>query len=93
MINLRPFYMSIMMMRRRVIKKLVAGQKKGCSGKNMGGGGGGRRVSKMMPFYGGFFNFIFYPNKSILVTLHPKTTSFWVFHPFSWFHLTEGAIL
>jgi hypothetical protein len=39
------------------------------------------------------FNLIFYSNKDILVTLHPKTTSFWVFHPFSRFHLTEGAKL
>jgi hypothetical protein len=74
-------------------KKLVAGQKKGCSGKEQGG----RRV-----FVEGkqndavlwvFFKIFFYSNKGILVTLYPKTTSFWVFHPFSWFHLTEGVIL
>jgi hypothetical protein len=40
-----------------------------------------------------FFNFIFYSNKGILVTMHSKTTSFWVFHPFSQFHLIEGAKL
>ena len=40
-----------------------------------------------------FFNFIFNFNNDILVTLHPKTTSFWVFHQFSWFQLTDGAIL
>jgi hypothetical protein len=40
-----------------------------------------------------FLNFIFYSNKGILVTLHPKMTSFWVFHPFSQFHLTEGQII
>jgi hypothetical protein len=45
----------------------------------------------MTTFCLGFFNFIFYYNKGILVTLKPKTTSFWVFHPFSQFHLTEGG--
>jgi hypothetical protein len=29
--------------------------------------------------------FIFYFNKDILVTLHPKTMLFLVFHQFSWF--------
>jgi hypothetical protein len=67
------------------MKKLVAGQKKGCRlavGKNTCGEEGLLlRESKTMPFYGGF-NFIFYSNKDILVTLHPKMMSFWVFHPF-----------
>jgi hypothetical protein len=40
-----------------------------------------------------FKKIIFYFNKGILVTLHPKTTSFWIFHPLSRFHLTEGAKL
>jgi hypothetical protein len=43
--------------------------------------------------WGFFFYSIFYFKKGILVTLKPKTTSFWVFHPFSRFHLMEGAIL
>jgi hypothetical protein len=37
---------------------------------------------KLCRFKGFFFNFIFNSNKGILVTLHFKTTSFWVFHPF-----------
>jgi hypothetical protein len=40
-----------------------------------------------------FFLIFFYSNKGVLVTLHHKTTSFWVFHPFSQFQLTDGAIL
>jgi hypothetical protein len=36
---------------------------------------------------------IFSFKEGILVTLHPKTTSFWVFHQFSLFQLTKGAIL
>jgi hypothetical protein len=32
--------------------------------------------------WGFFFFLIFNFNKGILVILHPKTTSFWVFHPF-----------
>jgi hypothetical protein len=35
----------------------------------------------------------FYSNNGILVILHPKTTLFWVFHPFSRFYLMEGFIL
>jgi hypothetical protein len=35
----------------------------------------------------------FFFNKGILVTLHSKMTSFWVFHSFSQFQLTNGAIL
>jgi hypothetical protein len=31
-------------------------------------------------------------NKGILVILHSKTMSFWIFHPFSQFQLTEGGI-
>jgi hypothetical protein len=59
---------------------------------------GGRRwllrESKTTLFYVEvFFNFIFYSNKGILVTLKPKTMSFWVFHPFLQFHPTEEAIL
>jgi hypothetical protein len=33
-------------------------------------------------FYGEIFYLIVYFNKGILVTLHPKMMSFWVFHPF-----------
>jgi hypothetical protein len=44
-------------------------------------------------FFGGFLYFIFYYNMGILVTLTPKMTLFWVFRPFSRFHLMEGAIL
>jgi hypothetical protein len=46
--------------------------------------------------YGFFFffsNLIFSFKEGILVILHLKMTSFWVFHPFSRFHLTKGAIL
>jgi hypothetical protein len=68
------------------MKKLVAGQKKGCRlavVKNTGGEEGLLlRESKTTAFYGVFFNFIFYFNNVILVTLYSKTTSFWVFHPF-----------
>jgi hypothetical protein len=58
-------------------------------GKNsVRGGRKGRRL------FGGFFIFIFYYyNMGILVILTPKTTLFWVFHPFSQFHLTDEAIL
>jgi hypothetical protein len=41
-----------------------------------------RRTQNDDVLYGGFSNFIFYFNKGILVTLHLKTTSFWVFYPF-----------
>jgi hypothetical protein len=67
------------------------------NGKEHGRGEEGRRVflrSKMMPFCWGFFIFYFLNfNKGILVIMHPKTTSFWVFHPFLQFHLTDWAIL
>jgi hypothetical protein len=62
--------------------------------KEHGGKGGGRRRgrrgfveenTKQPCFLQEFFNFIFYFNNGILVILQPKTTSFWVFHPFSWF--------
>jgi hypothetical protein len=53
------------------------------------GGGRGRKgfffflgVSKTTKFCLGFLYFIFYYNMGILVTLTPKTTSFWVFHLF-----------
>jgi hypothetical protein len=35
--------------------------------------------AKRRRFLWGFFNLIFYFNKGILVILHLKTTSFWIF--------------
>jgi hypothetical protein len=61
---------------RSFVPKLVTGKEHG-----------GKKVyvedrEKRRRFLWGFFNLIFYFNKGILVTLQPKTTSFWVFHPF-----------
>jgi hypothetical protein len=58
-------------------------------GKNTGGGGGeeGRRIFVLEQnnavLWGFFFFFLKINfNKGILAIMHPKTTSFWVFHPF-----------
>jgi hypothetical protein len=57
------------------------------SKKEDGGKGVFLKCNETTPFFRGFFNLIFYSNEGILVILHPKTMSFWVFRPFSQFHL------
>jgi hypothetical protein len=74
-----------------IYEKILAGKNNGEEGEE--GGVFVEGAAKRRRFVWGFFNLIFYYNKGILVTLKPKMTSFWVFHPFSRFQLTEGAIL
>ena len=65
-------------------KNSVRGEGRG----RRGGGGVCSQVHQNDVFFGVFY----YYNMGILVILTPKMT-FWVFRPFSPFHLTDGAIL